>query len=165
MNKLSLHQTCVPSIHDVADVGWIMCVLPAIPLKIHVLNVLTPISTECYYIWRLTFYRSDYIKMFLLGWALFQSEWCPQKKKRKSGCTLAQRDNSVKGHRKETASISQGERSGTELSLTALRRSEPCHCLGRRRLASRTVRKSISVIYATKSAIFCMTVLENEYNQ
>lgn len=71
----------------------------------------------------------------------------------------------MKGHGKETVSISQGERSGTEHSLTALRRSESCHYLGLRHLAPRTVRKSISAIYATKSAIFCMTVLENEYNQ
>ena len=71
----------------------------------------------------------------------------------------------MKGHRKEIASISQGERSGTELSLAALRRSKSCHYLGVRHLASRTMRKSISVIYATKSAIFCMAVLENEYNQ
>lgn len=47
---------------------------PSTRLKIFMLNILNPISSECDWIWRQAFYRCNYAKMRLLGWASFQSD-------------------------------------------------------------------------------------------
>lgn len=52
-------------------------------------------------------------------------------------------------------STRQGERPGTDPSLTALRRNQFCQRLDLRLLASKTVRKEISVVEATQSVVLC----------